>query len=125
MLATPRRELPDDEDRYGWELKWDGVRATANVGGGRMRLMSRNDKDMTGAYPELATLGAMPATPVVLDGEIVAFADGRPDFGRLQSRMHVRRRTRPEPPEESLVQPFAGSVVRVAPAGFSGNMEPA
>jgi bifunctional non-homologous end joining protein LigD len=91
MMATLHRELPDDEDRYGWELKWDGVRATAYVEGGGVRLVSRNDKDMTGAYPELAVLGGMVAPPVVLDGEIVAFADGRPDFGRLQARMHVRR----------------------------------
>jgi bifunctional non-homologous end joining protein LigD len=91
MLATLRRELPVDEDRYGWELKWDGVRATAYVEGGRVRLVSRNDKVMTSAYPELAALGGMVAAPVVLDGEIVAFAGGRPDFGRLQARMHVRR----------------------------------
>ncbi|HEX6468378.1 MAG TPA: non-homologous end-joining DNA ligase [Streptosporangiaceae bacterium] len=94
MMATPRKELPHDEGRYGWELKWDGVRALAYVEDGGVRLMSRNDKDMTGSYPELAALGGMVGTPVVLDGEIVAFAaDGRPDFGRLQSRMHVRRPT--------------------------------
>ena len=29
MMALPRRELPADEERYGWELKWDGVRAVA------------------------------------------------------------------------------------------------
>ena len=29
--------------------------------------------------------------PVILDGEIVALRAGRPDFGLLQSRMHVRR----------------------------------
>jgi bifunctional non-homologous end joining protein LigD len=53
--------------------------------------MSRNDKDMTGSYPELSELGDMVDAPAVLDGEIVAFTDGRPDFGRLQSRMHVQR----------------------------------
>ena len=29
--------------------------------------------------------------PVILDGEIVALRGGRPDFGALQSRRHVRR----------------------------------
>jgi bifunctional non-homologous end joining protein LigD len=91
MMASLRYDLPDDTDRYGWELKWDGVRAVAYVEGGRVRLMSRNDKDMTSFYPELGGLGRMVDAPVVLDGEIVAFADGRPDFGRLQARMQVRR----------------------------------
>jgi bifunctional non-homologous end joining protein LigD len=31
--------------------------------------------------------------PLILDGEIVALRDGRPDFGLLQSRMHVQRPT--------------------------------
>ena len=91
MLASLRRELPRDEARYAWELKWDGVRAVAYIGTGGVRLMSRNDKDMTATYPELAVLSGMIPVPAVLDGEIVAFADGRPDFGRLQARMHVRR----------------------------------
>jgi hypothetical protein len=33
MMASLRRELPRDDDRYGWEFKWDGVRAIANVSG--------------------------------------------------------------------------------------------
>jgi bifunctional non-homologous end joining protein LigD len=89
MLATLLHELPEDEDRYGWEHKWDGVRAIAYVGDD-LRLMSRNDKDMAASYPELDVLRRLAGRPMVLDGEIVAFRDGRPDFGRLQSRMHVR-----------------------------------
>ena len=56
MLATLRRQLPADDHRYGWEFKWDGVRAIAYVSGKRVRLLSRNDNDMTGSYPELAVL---------------------------------------------------------------------
>jgi bifunctional non-homologous end joining protein LigD len=48
---------------------------------------------MSRSYPELAVLGGMAGggEPVILDGEIVALRDGRPDFGLLQSRMHVQR----------------------------------
>ena len=90
MMATLVRELPADQDRYGWELKWDGVRAVAYVQGGDLRLLSRNDKDMSASYPELRALAHLAAEPLVLDGEIVALRDGRPDFGALQNRMHVR-----------------------------------
>ena len=91
MLPRLRRGLPADQDRYGWEFKWDGVRAIAYVSGGEVRLVSRNDKQMTASYPELAVLADRVRAPVILDGEIVALRGGRPDFALLQSRMHVRR----------------------------------
>jgi len=102
MMASLRHGLPHDDDRYGWEFKWDGVRAIAYVSAGTVRLVSRTGTDMTASYPELAVLAGRTAGPVILDGEIVALRDGRPDFGLLQSRMHVRH-----PP---------GRLIRAAPA---------
>jgi bifunctional non-homologous end joining protein LigD len=90
MLASLRHGLPHDDDRYGWEFKWDGMRALAYVSGGNVRLVSRTGTDMTSNYPELAVLAGRTGVPVILDGEIVALRNGRPDFGLLQSRMHVR-----------------------------------
>lgn len=97
MLASLRHEFPADEEDYGWELKWDGLRAVAYVSGGAVRLVSRNEKEMAGSYPELAVLAARVGAPAILDGEIVALHDERPDFGLLQSRMHVLR------PDDRLV----------------------
>ena len=92
MLATAGT-LPADDDAWAYEVKWDGVRALVAVDGGRPVVTSRNGNDVTSSYPELADLGGrLGATPVLLDGEVVALgADGRTDFGRLQSRMHVAR----------------------------------
>ena len=45
---------------------------------------------MAPSYPELGVLAGRVSTPVILDGEIVALRGGRPDFGLLQSRMHVQ-----------------------------------
>jgi bifunctional non-homologous end joining protein LigD len=98
MLAVLARELPADDDRWGYELKWDGVRAIAYVEDKRVRLLSRNDRDITGSYPEVTELAELTDRPVVLDGELVALRDGQPDFGLLQSRMHVQR------PSERLQQ---------------------
>jgi len=89
MLATPGI-LPDDDEGWAFEFKWDGVRAVSYVDGGRLRVLSRNDRDITAAYPELRALGAaLGSRQVVLDGEIVALRDGRPSFEALQARMHV------------------------------------
>ncbi len=81
--------LPDDEDAYAFEVKWDGMRALAFVLNGRLRLISRNEHDVTAHYPEIRALGpALSARPAVLDGEIVAQdANGRPSFTRLKHRM--------------------------------------
>jgi bifunctional non-homologous end joining protein LigD len=90
MLAVAGR-LPDDETGWAFEFKWDGIRAVAYVSGGRLRLLTRNDRDVTATYPELRALGrALGARAVILDGEIVALDEaGRPSFAALQPRMHV------------------------------------
>jgi len=104
MLARSG-SLPPDDGKWGYEIKWDGVRALGYAEGGRLRLASRNGNDITPRYPELRELGrALGAHEAVLDGEVVAFGpDGKPSFQRLQGRMHlasesaVRRLSQREP----------------------------
>jgi bifunctional non-homologous end joining protein LigD len=89
MLATTG-PLPKGPG-WSFELKWDGVRALVFVDGGRVKVLSRNERDVTASYPELRGLGLqLGSRQALLDGEIVALdADGRPSFGLLQQRMHV------------------------------------
>src|SRR3954467_571343 len=82
----------EDDDKYGYEIKWDGVRAVAYVTKrGTTHLESRNLNDVTRQYPEAAAVGeALKGHAAVLDGEVVAFDEnGRPSFERLQGRMHL------------------------------------
>jgi bifunctional non-homologous end joining protein LigD len=91
MLAKLASELPRRDKDYGYEIKWDGIRALAYIDGGRIRLVNRNGREATRQYPELRELGrAVGTLQVILDGEIVTFDEnGRPSFERLQSRMHL------------------------------------
>jgi bifunctional non-homologous end joining protein LigD len=90
MLALPGSPPPGRLAEWAVEMKWDGVRALAFISGGRLRLVSRTGKDISATYPDLAGLGgAVTGGQALLDGEIVAFTDGRPDFEALQPRMHV------------------------------------
>ncbi len=91
MMARPATEIPRAEKDWSFELKWDGVRAIAYARPGRLRLESRNQREITDSYPELrGLLRDLGMREAVLDGEIVAFDDnGRPSFERLQRRMHV------------------------------------
>ena len=104
MLARSG-ELPSDEQRWGFEVKWDGIRTVAFLDHGHIALQGRNFTDFTPRYPEVRELArSLGASRVILDGEVVAFDDqGRPSFERLQSRMHlasdsaVRRRMQDTP----------------------------
>jgi bifunctional non-homologous end joining protein LigD len=91
MMARASTELPRPESEWAFEVKWDGVRAIAYVRPGRLRLESRNLREITDSYPEVrGLLRDLGMREAVLDGEIVAFDDsGRPSFERLQRRMHV------------------------------------
>jgi bifunctional non-homologous end joining protein LigD len=98
--ATPTlamaREKPFSDPDWLFEIKWDGVRLLAHVDGGRLRLITRNGRDVTSHYPELADLPLkVRARQAILDGEVVAIdTRGRSDFGRLQKRMHVDKPSR-------------------------------
>jgi bifunctional non-homologous end joining protein LigD len=105
MLATAGQlPPPEEDDRWGYEFKWDGVRAVAAVHGGVLALTSRKGTDITVRYPEVGRLPeALAGHDAVVDGEIVAMdAAGRPDFGALQNRMH---RTGPEVPRMAAEKP--------------------
>ncbi|MCW2803537.1 MAG: ligase [Propionibacteriaceae bacterium] len=94
MLAvlSDLTEFPD-ESGWGFEMKWDGVRIVACLGGGEVRLYSRKGRDDTATYPEVVeALRPLADRSLVLDGEVVAVDEqGRPRFGLLQNRINLTR----------------------------------
>jgi bifunctional non-homologous end joining protein LigD len=90
MLATRGTHVPTG-DEWQHEVKWDGMRVLVDVRGGAARLFSRNEIEATVSFPELV---GIPVDDVLLDGEVVAFADGTPSFAALAERMHVSRADR-------------------------------
>jgi len=87
MLAR-LAEMPKNEDDYGFEVKWDGIRAVAYLDDGDIRLENRNLRDITFKYPELHAMAE--GRRAIVDGEIVALDEnGRPSFELLQGRMHL------------------------------------
>jgi bifunctional non-homologous end joining protein LigD len=79
------------DGQWAYETSWDGVRAICYVDGGRVRLLSSDDREITANYPELRALGlAMGSTSAVLDGEIVTFSGaGTTSSARLQKRIQA------------------------------------
>ena len=94
MLATVAERVPTGD---GWvhEVKWDGMRVLVDVRDGVVTVWSRNERDVTAAYPELDGIGHDYAD-LLLDGEVVALEAGRPSFHALTERIHVSERRRAE-----------------------------
>ncbi|HKD85209.1 MAG TPA: non-homologous end-joining DNA ligase [Terriglobales bacterium] len=84
-------DKPFDDGNWLYEIKWDGYRAVAFFDGKSLRLVSRNQNNLTAAYPELREIPQyLKAQTAVLDGEIVALDDeGRPSFSLMQQRTGV------------------------------------
>ena len=78
--------LPADDERWAYEIKYDGYRTLAFVDDGEVRLQSTNLHDVTATYPELVGLaGGVHARSAVLDGELAVLDDeGRPRFDLMQ-----------------------------------------
>jgi bifunctional non-homologous end joining protein LigD len=91
MLATAI-DKPFDSPDWLFEIKWDGYRAIAFIDDGRVRLVSRNQNDLSAQFPELSRLSQyLKARRAVLDGEITALDDeGRPSFSLMQQRTGFR-----------------------------------
>jgi bifunctional non-homologous end joining protein LigD len=92
MLATPVEKAFDDP-AWLFEIKWDGYRAVSFIQDGNVRLVSRNQNDLTGEFPELHGLSkCIKAEKAVLDGEIVVLDDqGRASFSLMQQRTGIRK----------------------------------
>ena len=81
MKAVLTAERPAGPD-WVFERKLDGIRCLAVKLDGETRLYSRNELSLRERYPSLAAaLDADPGDGFVLDGEAVAFVDGRDRFG--------------------------------------------
>ena len=89
MLASQGTAIPRGP-QWAHEIKWDGMRVLADVVHGQLKLLSRNENDVTASFPELSALAGpgMP-TDMLLDGEVVALDGGLPSFPALAERLHV------------------------------------
>jgi DNA ligase D-like protein (predicted ligase) len=97
-LATLTKDRFSSSD-WMYERKFDGERCLSFRDGDTIRLMTRNQHQVNGTYPELVdALCAAGADDFIIDGEVVAFEGEQTRFARLQQRMQVAR------PSETLIR---------------------
>jgi DNA ligase D-like protein (predicted ligase) len=91
MLATLAKE-PFSDPSWVYEPKLDGQRSLLWRRGQTVRLLTRNERDRTTHYPELAQAVLRHDSPsLIADGEIVAFRGDVTSFSLLQERMQNSR----------------------------------
>lgn len=104
MLAQPFDESKELDTPANWyaEDKYDGIRSQLHVANGTVKLFTRGLDDTTAAFPEIVLAFTGQPGPLILDGEVLAFRDGRPlPFHLLQQRIarkKVSQKTRNEIP---------------------------
>lgn len=93
-LARTREDIPGEQALPGgsmYELKWDGFRCALVRDGTVIRLWSRQGKDLTDHFPDVARAAtAQVPSGTVLDGELVIWNGDRLDFDLLQRRLVIR-----------------------------------
>jgi DNA ligase 1 len=91
FLAYPLEEGPDGLGEIGeWQVewKWDGIRAQLIRRGGESFLWSRGEELVTHRYPEIAEAAEKLPDGTVVDGEVLAWANGQVlPFAQLQRRI--------------------------------------
>ena len=93
MLATLGSVERFTAGQWAFEGKFDGYRMLVEVDRGRLRLQTRNGRDVTSEYPQLQPIAAALADHhVILDGEVVALdSQGVPNFTKMQNRARADR----------------------------------
>lgn len=94
MLAKPIEQAPALEDPAAWlvEDKYDGIRSQVHAGEGMVKIFSRGMEEVTSAFPEVCAVFAKAPVAVAMDGELLAFRDGRAlNFTVLQQRLQRKQ----------------------------------
>ena len=70
------------------EFKYDDIRVQLHKFSGKVRMFSRKLEDVTNSFPEIASAAALLPAEFILDGEVLAYREGRPlHFQELQKRL--------------------------------------
>ncbi len=95
FLASPHETDParlGDPAEWLFEWKWDGIRAQLVRRGADAMVWSRGEEAIDRAFPEIAALARRLPDGTVVDGELLAWEDGRPlPFTLLQQRLNRRQ----------------------------------
>lgn len=90
MLAKPLDRVEDLPSPGEWfvEDKYDGIRSQVHIDSGQVKIFSRGMEEVTSGFPEIQRAFSGTTRTAILDGELLAWRDGRAlNFNVLQQRI--------------------------------------
>ncbi|UCZ52224.1 non-homologous end-joining DNA ligase [Bacillus shivajii] len=85
-----QEEIPEGK-HWVYQIKWDGVRILTYCDGSEVKLFNRNLNERTKQFPEVVNIkNYANVKSIILDGEIIAFKEGRPSFSQVMKRDRLR-----------------------------------
>jgi DNA ligase D-like protein (predicted ligase) len=81
-----READPFNDENFIFELKLDGIRCLAYLDNNKTILRNKRNKDVTITYPELKNIHKQANKKCIIDGELIALTNNKPDFFKLQRR---------------------------------------
>src|SRR5690625_806330 len=98
MKPIPTTDIPSIEEGFVYEVKYDGFRAILNWTKDDIKLVSKNNKDLTNLFPEIVTFCKDKQSrfndllPLTLDGELVILNNNyQANFSLLQTRGRLKK----------------------------------
>jgi len=94
MLAKPLDNIDELQNTSDWlvEDKYDGIRAQVHFDSGNVRIFSRGMEEVTRSFPEIVESCANLPGDGLIDGEILAWVEGRAlNFNILQRRLATKQ----------------------------------
>ena len=88
MLLSESDIIP--KKNFIYELKYDGMRALIYVDSKNLKIFNRHQRDITNLFPEFKEITKLVSKKCILDGEIICVKDSKPDFSKLQNRIHLK-----------------------------------
>lgn len=85
-----------NNNNYIYEIKFDGIRAIIYVIDNNIKIFTRNGKNITNLFPELKVITSSVKKSSILDGEIVCLTNNKPDFFKVQKRIHLKNKDKIE-----------------------------
>ena len=91
MLCKATKIPITNDNKFVWEIKYDGDRAVINKTGNKINIYNRRGNEVTERFPELVEDLQKINSDFTLDGEIVVFKNGRSDFSLVAKRTHLQK----------------------------------
>lgn len=91
-MLLEKKDIPFNDKDYIFEIKYDGIRSLIYISKNGVVVKGRHGADITDKFLEFKDLNKHIKGNVILDGEIIAFQDGKISFSKVMQRYNLKNK---------------------------------